>query len=476
MSHLSEVDIKPKSHERFTAISGPEGVELIRRVAAVMRQRLEGRVIWNINTTAAGGGVAELLRSLLAYSQDLGVDARWVVISGTPEFFRLTKRLHHALHGEAGDGSDLGDAERKIYEEVLAWNAADLVKRVSPRDVVILHDPQTAGLAPHLKEKGATIIWRCHIGADTPSAQAALGWRFLAPYLPHAKACVFSRATYVPEMCDHGRSTIVAPSIDPFSAKNQDLDEATVRSILVQADLIAGPAPGEPTFARDDGTTARVERPAAMTRLGPPPDWETPLVVQVSRWDPLKDPVGVIDGFVRMRESELPAEAALVLAGPGGDSVSDDPEGLEVFERVLQRWKNLPEEHRRRVHLANLPTIDLQENAAIVNALQRHAAVVVQKSLREGFGLTVTEAMWKARPLIASAVGGIQDQIEHGVSGLLLRDPTDVDSFAALLGQVLHDPALAERLGREARARVTRDFLGLRSLLQFAELIGRVDS
>jgi trehalose synthase len=198
-------------------------------------------------------------------------------------------------------------------------------------------------------------------------------------------------------------------------------------------------------------------------------------VVQVSRWDPLKDMVGVMNGFVRMRESELPADAALVLAGPGGDSVSDDPEGLEVFESVLEHWKNLPEGHRKRVHLANLPTVDLQENAAIVNALQRHAAVVVQKSLKEGFGLTVTEAMWKARPLIASAVGGIQDQIEHGVSGLLLRDPADVGSFAALLGQVLHDPALAERLGREARARVTRDFLGLRSLLQFAELIGRVD-
>jgi trehalose synthase len=147
-----------------------------------------------------------------------------------------------------------------------------------------------------------------------------------------------------------------------------------------------------------------------------------------------------------------------------------------VFERVHQYWKTLPEEHRQRVHLANLPTVDLQENAAIVNALQRHAAVVVQKSLREGFGLTVTEAMWKGRPLVASAVGGIQDQIEHGVSGLLLKDPTDLDSFAALLGQVLRDPALAERLGREARARVIRDFLGLRSLLQFAELIGRIDN
>jgi trehalose synthase len=182
-----------------------------------------------------------------------------------------------------------------------------------------------------------------------------------------------------------------------------------------------------------------------------------------------------MEGFVRLLKSETSIDAELVLAGPGGDSVADDPEGAVVFDRVVKYWNGLPEEHRRRVHLANLPTDDLQENAAIVNALQRHAAVVVQKSLREGFGLTVTEAMWKGRPLIASAVGGIQDQLEHGVTGLLLKNPTDLDSFAALLGQVLGDPQLAERLGRNAREKVTRDFLGLRSLLQFAELIGRID-
>ena len=213
-----------------------------------------------------------------------------------------------------------------------------------------------------------------------------------------------------------------------------------------------------------------------MTRLGPPPDWSRPLVVQVSRWDPLKDPVGVMDGFVRALGGEIPIEADLVLAGPGGDSVSDDPEATQVFERVLRHWEGLPEEQRRRIHLANLPTADLQENAAIVNALQRHAAVVVQKSLREGFGLTVTEAMWKGRPLIASAVGGIQEQLEHGVSGLLLKDPTDLETFAALLSQILRDPEMGDRLGRNARAKVERDFLGLRSLLQYAELIGRLDS
>ena len=179
-------------------------MQVIQKIAADLRRRLDGRVIWNVNSTASGGGVAELLRSLLAYARDLGIETRWLVISGTPEFFRLTKRLHHALHGEAGDGSDLGEQEQRVYRDVMKANASELVRRVGKRDIVILHDPQTAGLASYLKKKGATVIWRCHIGDDRTSAEAARGWRFLEPYLPDARAFVFSRASYVPEMCDHG--------------------------------------------------------------------------------------------------------------------------------------------------------------------------------------------------------------------------------------------------------------------------------
>jgi trehalose synthase len=197
-------------------------------------------------------------------------------------------------------------------------------------------------------------------------------------------------------------------------------------------------------------------------------------VVQVSRWDRLKDPVGVLLGFVRSMESSRNA-ADLVLAGPCVKAVADDPEGAEVYREVVARWKTLSPEHRSHVHLVTFPMDDLEENAAMVNALQRHAAVVIQKSLREGFGLTVTEAMWKSRPVIASAVGGIRDQIQHGVSGLLLKDPHNLDSFAGAVTQLLENDRLAERLGRNARRQVTQNFLGLRILSKYDDLLERLE-
>jgi trehalose synthase len=198
-------------------------------------------------------------------------------------------------------------------------------------------------------------------------------------------------------------------------------------------------------------------------------------VVQVSRWDPLKDPIGVMRGFARLCDGGSPRNSHLVLAGPNVTAVADDPEGGAVFGRVLTAWRALPHGIRDRVHLVSLPIDDVAENAIIVNALQRHATVVVQKSLREGFGLTVTEAMWKARPVVASAVGGIQDQIQDGVNGILLKDPTDLDVFAEAVRWLLENPADAGRLGEAARERVRDEFLGVRHLLQYAELIEDLD-
>ncbi|MDH3686981.1 MAG: glycosyltransferase, partial [Myxococcales bacterium] len=226
---------------------------------------------------------------------------------------------------------------------------------------------------------------------------------------------------------------------------------------------------------RDDGSPGRVERRAEIVRLGRPPSWETPLIVQISRWDPLKDMKGVMLGFAKLCESDCPVRPELVLGGPDVRLVADDPEGAEVFESVVEAWRELPEGIRNRVHLASFPTDDVQENAAMVNALQRHAAIVVQKSLREGFGLTVAEAMWKGRPVIGSAVGGIQDQIEDGVSGILLKDPADLDDFAAKLCDLLCDPALLERVGSAAKARAQESFLGLDHLLKYAALLERVE-
>jgi trehalose synthase len=472
---IHEVSIEPKPTTAFERVLGPENVESVRNLAAGLQARLDGRTVWNVNSTAAGGGVAEMLHSLLAYARGLGVNARWLVMTGDAEFFRITKRIHNALHGEAGDGSKLDATAAEAYERVASANAAELTGLVRRDDIVILHDPQTAGLIPHLVRKGVSVVWRCHIGNDSPTLEDGLAWRFLEPYLKQAHAFVFSRFSYLPEILYHGRCLVVPPSIDPFSPKNQEMDEATVRSILVHTGLASGSNGGPRTFTREDGTRAEVERRAEVLREGPPPALDVPQVVQVSRWDRLKDPVGVLQGFARAMNTSGADHAELVLAGPSVEAVADDPEGAAVYEDVVASWHRLPPRQRRRVHLVTLPMNDLQENAAMVNALQRHAAVVVQKSLREGFGLTVTEAMWKARPVIASAVGGIRDQIEHGVSGLLLKDPTDLDAFGGAVNQLLGNQGFAERLGHNARRRVGQNYLGLSIVAQYDHLIQRLE-
>jgi trehalose synthase len=474
MLQLEEVRITPRPLDRFASIVSEEQLWHAQRMAVTAAKRMEGRVWWNINSTARGGGVAEMLQSLLPYVQGAGITTRWLVIKGTPEYFCLTKRLHHAFHGEFGDGSPLGDAERSIYEAVLEANANELIGLIQPGDIVLLHDPQTAGLASALAHAGAHVIWRCHVGADSSNAETDLAWEFTTPYLTDAAAIVFSRQAYIPSGFDSDRCVIIPPSIDPFSAKNQDLDDATIRAILVHTGLVAGPpSDGQPVFEREDGSPGHVDLQADIIRTGPAPAWDVPLVVQVSRWDPLKDPIGVMRGFAQM--GEIPAGAELVLVGPNVTAVSDDPEGVSTFEAVKSTWRQLAQQHRARVHLASLPMADIEENGVIVNALQRHAAVIVQKSLREGFGLTVTEAMWKARPVVASRIGGIQDQIEDGVNGLLIDDPYDLTAFCSALRRVLKDPELAARLGENAHERVRDEFLGLKHLTRYGELLERID-
>jgi len=473
---VQEVPIRPRPADAFTDVLGSERVEEARRLAQEVRRKLGGRTIWNVNSTAAGGGVAEMLHTLLAYARGLGVDTRWLVIGGTPAFFRITKRIHNALHGELGDGSELDRVATEEYERVAADNAAEVLPLIRSGDIVILHDPQTAGMIPALVDHGARVVWRCHIGTDERTVEGDRAWSFLEPYLTQAHAFVFSRFAYLPDILYHGRCLIVAPSIDPFSPKNQAMNETTTRGILVHLGLVRGVHPnGSRSFTRRDGTTALVERRAEVLRAGEPPHVDAPLVVQVSRWDRLKDPVGVLQGFVRATGSNGASNAQLVLAGPAVQAVTDDPEGLEVFEQVVACWRGLPDGQRGRVNLVTLPMDDLEENAAMVNALQRHASIIVQKSLREGFGLTVTEAMWKARPLIASAVGGIRDQVQHGVSGLLLKNPQDIAAFAGSITQLLANRGFAERLGRNARLRVTQNYLGLDILGQFDDLIERLD-
>lgn len=456
---------------RLAPLIGTERAARFEAVAAAARALLEGRSVVNVNSTAAGGGVAEMLQTLLAYVRGAGIDAQWFVLNGTPPFFAITKRVHNFIHGAPGDGGPLGAEERAVYEEVSHDNAHELATVVRPGDVVLLHDPQTAGLVAPLKRDGAIVVWRSHIGSDGPNECTERAWSFLQPYLEEADGYVFTREGYAPGWIDRSRMHVIAPSLDPFSPKNVDLPPAVVLDVLGYAGLVDGRA-AEATvrFTRRDGTAGRLDRHADVLQTGPPPPVGAPLVAQISRWDRLKDMEGVMRAFAEHVDPR--SGVHLLLAGPNVTGVTDDPEGAEVLNECMVAWHALPHADRSRIHLACLPTADVDENAIMVNAVQRHATVVTQKSLAEGFGLTVAEAMWKGRPVVASRVGGIVDQIVHGESGILIDDPGDGPSFGAALQRLIDDPAESDRIGRGARRRAIDAFLGDRHLGQYAEMVG----
>ena len=467
MSATEDVDIAPLRPERFTEILASDAYAPFDEVVRAARVFFAGRTVWNVNSTARGGGVAEMLASLLSYAHGAGVDARWVVLTGSPPFFTITKRIHNHLHGAPGDGGPLGDLERDVYVRTLQRAADELRARVRPNDLVLLHDPQTAGLTAALREIGATVIWRCHVGLDTPNALARKAWSFLRSFIERADAFVFSRPSFVWEGLPADRIAVIPPSIDAFSPKNQELSPAAATAILATTGLFDTYVSTTPAFIRADGSRAVVERRTAMFGAPPPPD-DVRAIVQVSRWDRLKDPLGVLQGFVEYVAPRC--DAHLILAGPAVAAVSDDPEGLQVLEDVVAAWQTMPPAVRDRIHLACIPMDDVEENAAIVNALQRRADVIVQKSLAEGFGLTVAEGMWKGRPVVATRIGGIQDQIDHGISGMLLDDPRDRAGFGALVDALLEDTARARAIGLAAKERVRSGFLGPRHLTQYFEL------
>ncbi len=472
MTPLTSANVPPLPPARFQEVLDDGQWKILEAANHQAGFILGDRRIWSINSTLTGGGVAEMLQSLVSYARGASVDARWSVIDGEPDFFVLTKRIHHKLHGSPGDGGPLGPAEREVYERVTRANAERLKEELREGDVILLHDPQTAGMAPALAGTGVHLVWRSHIGIDTPNEHVRDAWEFLLPYLDDVQAFIFTRREYAPPELQSRDLTIIPPSIDVFGPKNQTMADDVVISILATSGVLDAPVVANPTYLHHDGRADFVARQVQMDedeRL----TLDDRLVVQVSRWDPLKDPVGVMLGFAEHVAPHV-EDARLVLAGPSPEGVLDDPEGAIVLEQVRAARLALPPEIRRRVHLACLPMQDRSENAAIVNAIQRRATIVVQKSLAEGFGLTVAEAMWKHRPVVASRVGGIQDQIVDGESGVLLDDPSDLAEYGAKVTALLADPDGMRRMGDEAGERVRRAFLGSRHLIQYLALCSRL--
>src|SRR5829696_2725379 len=396
---LKDVEVARLDPGRFQAVLDPDACRRFLDRLKVAADRLAGRRLWQVNSTEQGGGVAEMLYFLLGYLAGAGIDTRWVVIEGNQECFAVTKRIHHLLHGQPGDEGQLDEPARTSYRQTLKETLGELEQRVEPGDVVILHDPQTAGLAPALKRQGATVVWSCHVGTDTPNDLARTAWEFLRPSVQQADAYVFSRAAYRWEGLERARLAVIAPCIDAFAPKNQPLEATTVNAILHRAGILEDPDAKvrTPEFQRLNGRPGRVVRRAKMIHQPIPPG--SRWVVQVSRWDRLKEPLGCW-------------------------------RALSVTS--LMRWAPIccwPGRRRPRSATTPKPTRSSSRSAGpgrrchVVNAIQRRADVIVQKSLAEGFGLTVAEAMWKARPVLASRVGASRTRSATATAGCCWRTP-----------------------------------------------------
>jgi trehalose synthase len=411
---LERVPLLEKELDDYAAIVGADVVE---RIYALARP-LEGARVLHLNATAYGGGVAELLATHVPLLRSAGVDAEWHVMRGSDEFFGVTKEVHNGLQGAP---IEMTPPMRRTYLERVLDNALELE---DGWDYVIVHDPQPAAILHHVTDRHDLFthtkwIWRCHI--DLTDAQPDM-WEFFRPFIEEYDASVWTMPEFVPGTLDMPRIVHAPPCIDPLSVKNLDLAMPFCLEITKQYGI----------------------------------DPHRPLVCQVSRFDPWKDPTGVIEAFRIVREQVT--DAQLLLAG---SMATDDPEGFRVWEET--------EEARagdRDIHLlSNLH----QVGAVQINAFQRISDVMVQKSLREGFGLTVSEALWKGRPVVGGRAGGIKLQIREGFDGYLVDD---VESCARRIIDLLADPVGADAMGSQGREHVRQNFLSTRELQDWLQLMG----
>ncbi len=372
----------------------------------VLAEKIKGKSIQHVNSTYVGGGVAEILNRLIPLLKNLGIEARWDVIRGDESFFKATKSFHNALHGRQTEIND------KMFEDYLKWNEANANEMNFDSDIIFIHDPQPAALIK-ARKKGKW-VWRCHIDLSNPDPKV---WGFLKEFIKNYDASIFSTPSFARE--DLGiRQFLVPPSIDPLSDKNIELPEEKIFEVLEKYNI----------------------------------SLDKPIITQISRFDQLKDPSGVIDAYKMVKKH---IDCQLVLAG---GLAHDDPEGVEVYQECQRKA-----EGDKDIHILLLPPADL-----VINALQRASTVVLQKSKREGFGLTVAEALWKRKPVIASATGGIPLQIKNGITGFLVRS---VEGAAYKIRYLFRNPELARKIGENGREHVRHNFLITRHLRDYLLII-----
>jgi trehalose synthase len=401
-----------KSLADYTHIVGRDVIAQIRELA----EPLKGKRVLHVNATAFGGGVSEILYTMVPLMTDVGLDAHWQVILGREEFFTVSKLMHNSLQG---DPQTISDQQWEVFEAYNGMNAQSLE---GDWDVIIIHDPQPAGMMAAVADRARKWIWRCHIDLSTPNPETIAR---LEPLVSTYDASVWHREEYVPAGLKDSFRKIYPPAIDPLSPKNMALSPDDAAFVCEQFGI----------------------------------DTDRPLICQVSRFDPWKDPIGVIDAYRVVKERVPDVQLALV-----GSMATDDPEGWEFFHETFR-------------HAASDPDIKILNNlnnvgAIEVNAFQSQADVCMQKSTREGFGLTVTEGQWKGRPMIGGDVGGIPLQIENGVSGYLVSSPEEAAQRSI---EILEDPELAKRIGRAGKEHARQHFLTPRLLRDWLQLMTELE-
>ena len=384
----------------YVPIVGRSTIEELRALA----ERLSGKVIQNINSTFIGGGVAEILTRMVPLLNQLGVDARWTTIKGSEGFFDVTKKFHNALHGRK---EHISSEDFSLFLEVSNKNIEELRFQ---GDIIFVHDPQPIALIAKKKELGEKWIWRCHIDVSNSDNEV---WEFLRNFIIEYDAAVFSAPNFAQQLPIP--QFMISPSIDPLSDKNKELPSEIIDSVLSKYGL----------------------------------DKDKPIIAQISRFDYLKDPIGVIQAFEMVRKS---IDCQLILAG---GTATDDPESVKVLQEVKDRASHNPD-----IHILLIPP----ESDIEINALQRAAAIILQKSIKEGFGLTITEALWKGKPVVASAVGGIPLQVKNKFTGLLCYS---VEGAAYAIKRLLSNPEYAIWLGKNAQEHVRQNFLITRHLKDY---------
>jgi trehalose synthase len=407
---IQRVELKRKRLDRYRALAGEEAIDEIRTLA----HELRGLRVLELSSTATGGGVAEMLSSLVPLERDLGLDATWAVVAGDPAFFEVTKKLHNGLQGMDVELSAEEQREYLRHNERYARALGDAW------DVVIVHDPQPAALRSFARDHVGRWVWRCHVDSSTPHLPT---WEFLRAYVERHDRAVFTLGEFVPPDLATPTSLLV-PAIDPLSSKNRALPGYLARETVAELGV----------------------------------DLERPLLLQVSRFDPWKDPLGVIEVWRRARQALPALQLALV-----GSMATDDPEGWGIYEAIARETAG--------EDACFLFTDQMGVTSHEVNALQRVADVAIQKSVREGFGLIVSETQWKGTALVAGRAGGIPLQLQDGVTG---RFADTVDAFAARVIELLEDPATAHAMGTAAIRSVRERFLLPRLLRDQLRLLREV--